>query len=122
MPDLNLNDLGVVSPGPSADPSAFWRATFLGGTMTSTVSYLFEEEPEHRAIETLMVDLDATSVRVVPPVPTDLLSAEDAAERLLAVARGIPQEKANDPEGLADLVTAAIAYASAFRAEQEATA
>jgi len=118
---LNLNELGAVSLGPADDPHGYWRATFLGGGMTSSTSFYFEDEPEHRAIETMMMDLDATSVRVVPPTPPEALSAEDAAERLLAVARGLPQGKANDPDGLADLVTAAIEYASAYRQEQEAT-
>ena len=63
MPSLNLADLGVRSLGPADDPTAFWRATFLGGAMTSSTSFAFDEEPEHRAIETIMQDLGASSVR-----------------------------------------------------------
>lgn len=119
MPDTNLNDLGVVTLSPNDEPLAFWRATFYGGETRNSTSYYFDEEPEHRAIEDLMLALSATGVRVVPPTVEPAESAYEAGERLLAIARGLPQEKANDPEGLADLVTAAIAYASAFR--QEAT-
>jgi hypothetical protein len=116
---LNLEDLGAVTLGPNDDPAAYWRATFLGGAMTSSTSFHFAEEPEHRAIESMMADLDATSVRVQPPTADETTDAHSAAERLLAVARGLPQGKANDPDGLADLVTAAIGYASAYRTEQE---
>lgn len=117
MPNTNHADLGVRPLGPADDPYAFWRATFLGGTMTSSVSLAFDEEPEHRAIETLMEEYGASSVRVIPPTAEPTTSAYDAAERLLAIARGLPQDKANDPEGLADLVSAAIAYGSAVREE-----
>lgn len=117
MPSLNLDDLGVVSPGPSADPLAYWRATFYGGSMQNTTSFMFDEEPEHRAIEEILVSLGASTARIVPPMAEPADDAHEAGERLLAIARGLPQEKANDPEGLADLVTAAIAYGSACRTE-----
>jgi hypothetical protein len=119
MPSLNLDDLGARALGPADDPFAFWRATFLGGTMTSSTSFYFDEEPEVRAIEAILAETGASSVRVVPPTAEPVESAYEAAERLLAIARGLPQDKANDPEGLADLVTAAIAYSGAVR--QEAT-
>ena len=117
MPNLNLTDLGVVTLGPNDDPHAYWRATFLGGEMTSSTGYYFAEEPEHRAVEALVVDLGAATVRIVPPMSEPAESAYEAGERLLAIARGLPQDKANDPEGLADLVTAALAYQSAVRGE-----
>ena len=117
MPNLNLNELGAVSLGPADDPYAYWRATFLGGDMTSATAVFFAEEPEHRAIESILAEFGGASVRVVPPTAEPVESAYDAAERLLAIARGLPQDKANDPEGLADLVTAAIAYGSAYRTE-----
>jgi hypothetical protein len=119
MPSMNLADLGVRSLGPADDPTAFWRATFLGGAMTSSTSFAFDEEPEHRAIETIMQDLGASSVRVTPPLASEMESALEAGERLLAIARGLPQDKSNDPDGLADLVTAAVAYASAYRQEEQ---
>lgn len=121
MPTLNLDDFGAVaSTGDPEHDLAQWRATFYGGAMTSSLTFLFAEEPEHRAIESIMVELNATCVRVVPPTIEPAESAYDAGERLLAIARGLPQEKANDPEGLADLVTAAVGYASAYREEQAA--
>lgn len=119
MPNLNLEDLGVVSLPPDAEPLAYWRATFYGGTMTSSTSFYFDEEPEHRVIETLIADLGASSVRIVPPTIEPTESAYEAGERLLAIARGLPSDKATDPEGLADLVTAAIAYQAAVRGEEE---
>lgn len=121
MTDMNLSlaDLGATpSTGNENVDLDNWRATFYGGTMTSSTSFLFVEEPEHRAIEELMARLGATDVRVLPPTVAPTESAYDAGERLLAIARGLPQLKANDPEGLADLVTAAVAYASAYRQEQ----
>lgn len=118
MPSLNLEDLGAVSLGPDAEPLAYWRATFLGGELTNSTSIYFEDEPEHRAIEDVMHDLGALSVRVVPPTIEPTESAYEAGERLLAIARGLPQDKATDPEGLADLVTAAIAYQTAVREEE----
>jgi hypothetical protein len=118
MPNLNLEDLGAVaSTGNPEHDLAHWRATFLGGTMTSSTSLLFEEEPEHRAIEELMFRLGATSARILPPTFEPAESAYDAGERLLAIARGLPQDKANDPEGLADLLSAAVAYAAAVHEE-----
>ncbi len=116
--NLNLADLGATpSTGDESVDLANWRVTFYGGTMTSSTSMLFIEEPEHRAIETLMGALGAERVRVQPPSLVAPESAYEAGERLLAIARGLPQEKMNDPEGVADLVSAAVAYQSAARME-----
>jgi len=46
---LNLNELGAVSLGPADDPHGYWRATFLGGGMTSSTSFYFPDEPEANA-------------------------------------------------------------------------
>lgn len=118
MTTINPTDyaeLGVVTHA-DTDEATVWRVLLYDGK-TAPAELLFAEEPEHRAIETLMIDTDATAVRVVPPMTPDPTTADDAADRLLAVARGLKSSSSLDQDALADLVTAAIAYQSLYRSE-----
>lgn len=108
----SLDDLGVIEHAAVNDPLAFWRAEFYTGK-AEPVEMLFAEEPEHRAIEELMARTDATSVSIFPPTAEEPRNAEEAAERLLAIARGMKTH--SDPESVAALVAAAAAYQSLYR-------
>jgi hypothetical protein len=109
-------NLGVVDHNPDRDPLSYWRVHFYDGMKNDPVEMLFDEEPEHRAIEELMLLTDSVSVAIEPPMAEPPASTEEAAERLLAVARGM--KSINDPNGLAALVTAAAAYQSLHRTEE----
>jgi hypothetical protein len=109
-------DLGVVEHDPDRDPLSYWRTHFFTDPKVAPVELLFDEEPEHGAIEELMLRIDAISVAIYPPMAEQPTNADEAAERLLAVARGM--KSINDAEGTAALITTAAAYQSLYRMEQ----
>lgn len=113
-----LGELGVVDHvGVSEDEATkYWRARFyVDGN--DPVELLFDDEPEHRVIETVIDLFDAISVRVIPSTAKPAATSGEAAERLLAVARGLAPDKALDPSGMSDLITAALDYQSLYRRE-----
>lgn len=111
-PRPSLADLGVVEHTSGSDPLAFWRLHCYDGK-SEPVEFLFNEEPEHRAVEELMLITDAVSCAVYPPMAAEPATADEAAARLLAVARGM--KSISDDDGLAALVSAAAAYQSLYR-------
>lgn len=108
-------DLGVIPYESVEDPAAFWRALFYDGKRAEPIIYLFAEEPEHRAIEELMERTETVTVAVEPPMAEPPADVEEAADRLLAVARGM--KSINDSDGIAALLSAAAIYQSLYRAD-----
>jgi hypothetical protein len=69
MTNLSLRDLGVRPSKHGIRPADHWVVTFSGCPGASGMPFLlFDEEPEHRAIETLMERFGADSARIDPPV------------------------------------------------------
>lgn len=113
-------DLGVVEHDGVTDVLVYWRMHLYDGKRAEPVELLFDEEPEHRAVEELMTRTDSISVAIYPPSAEAPADVDEAADRLLAVARGLKSH--NDPAGLATLVAAAADYQSLHRADIGATA
>lgn len=111
-------DLGVVEHSDDRDPLSYWRAHFYDDKTPDPIELMFEEEPEHRAIEELMERTASFNVAIFPPMLAAPQNVEEAEARLLAVARGM--KSVSDPEGIAALVTAGAAYQSLYRTNENA--
>jgi hypothetical protein len=115
--DTTYANLGVVPHSDAGDPLALWRAHFYDGKRVDPIELLFDEEPEHRAIEQIMLLTDTITVGIYPPMLDAPKTAEEAEERLLATARGL--KSVQDEAGMAALVTAAISYQTMHREAEQ---
>jgi hypothetical protein len=67
MSTTSFADLGVVPPAPGLSRGAHWRVMLLAAN-GSAVTHLFNEEPEHRAVEALLAHHGANGAMVMPPI------------------------------------------------------
>jgi hypothetical protein len=67
VPAMNtFDELGIVPPAPGQNRNAHWRVSLLTDT-GSVITHLFNDEPEHRAVETLVHHHRANGAMIAPP-------------------------------------------------------